>query len=1005
QNNYLVNNVDKSVWISFVANESAIQIYTYELAANPGTVVNEMYVYSGACGSTSLVSSKVFDYSNYGVRTLYLNGLNTGSIYFVKLISAATNSNIAVSFTRIFPTPSVAPCAAPAPNYSLGTQIMPTIIPGSTISVAAGCTLTIGPGSTQQLISNCKMVMGIGSKIIAPNGIKITNGTRIYSCTGMWQGIDVLSGDLVIDQNSMISDADRAVNIFGGYAIIQDAIFNRNRHSVVYNTSINSSTPVIPIRNTIFTSRDFFLTYTLPNPTLTFLKSINSSTGQSYLEGYPLVGLQNTNLPRAYSGIEDFHVYNTPLVIGQFPVSSKDNNIFENLDFGIISRTTRTTCVNNVFRFMPRTTNSSAFPYSTPGIGILADGGTSPVANSYHLKVGDLTPSAAQNTNVFFNCGEGIFSNNYSTNTIRYNNFTTDNLNLFPLYFRGLEILPANGGSTIFEYNTVSDIYTGMRVLAPVNFTFSTFSISHNSFSSGKLLIGASLLGGWGILLNTLTGSSTLNSAKINDNTISNVSSGIRLIAGGANTEIIGNSISLLSYPILSTPSVYTGIYIESSNGSQVKENIIVGDYTSGAASLYSCGIYTLTSYNCRVHCNSVSNVRQGFIFEGNCTSTADQVFRYNALSNTRDGLVLLNSGAIGPIGNTLNPGGNTWAGFFDNSRSLADMSNFNFGNPFQSYFYCKPGSGTTPPPLTNKVAAGTQASNKLSPMLASGPDLAFCGGSGGGGGSAMAAINPIDVLTDRIADATAYPVLEEENEWANKKSAYETLTFDPSFDSIIDPNLSTFVNEVETENIATIAWTDELLKQQDLYLANYLNNGLSPENLMEQNYKTLTKYSILWNENPEREFSITEISDLYSVANQCSNLGGKAVVQAQLFLDYILHQEGSWNSNCPLPASALRKAMLKNKEQRTETKLEDENKRIEISPNPAKEQIAIKNIYDDELINYEIVDLLGNQVLAGFIGNSNNIVDISNLKNGIYFINFIHNNSIITNNKIIISN
>jgi Secretion system C-terminal sorting domain len=274
-----------------------------------------------------------------------------------------------------------------------------------------------------------------------------------------------------------------------------------------------------------------------------------------------------------------------------------------------------------------------------------------------------------------------------------------------------------------------------------------------------------------------------------------------------------------------------------------------------------------------------------------------------------------------------------------------------------------------------------------------------------GGGGSAMIANNPTDVLMDLIVDAEAYPVLEEENEWTNKKSAYEALAFDSTFSNLSNPDLNTFVADIQNENIGTIALSDEMLKQYDLYFAKYLVSGLSPQNLMEQNYKTFTNYYILWCENPEREFSLNEINDLHAVANQCANLGGKSVIHAQVFLDYITHHDGNWNTSCPIPASALRNALLKNKEQIIESKLDDENKRIEISPNPANEHITIKNIYDDELINYEIVDLLGNQVLAGFIGNSNTIVDISNLKNGIYFINCIKNNSVITNNKIIISN
>jgi Secretion system C-terminal sorting domain len=273
-----------------------------------------------------------------------------------------------------------------------------------------------------------------------------------------------------------------------------------------------------------------------------------------------------------------------------------------------------------------------------------------------------------------------------------------------------------------------------------------------------------------------------------------------------------------------------------------------------------------------------------------------------------------------------------------------------------------------------------------------------------GGGGSAMIANSPTDVLLDLIVDAGAYPVLEEENEWTNKKSAYEALAFDSTFSNLSNPDLNTFVADFQNENIGTIALSDEMLKQYDLYFAKYLVNGLSPQNLMEQNYKTFRNYYILWCENPQREFSQSEINDLYSVANQCSNLGGKSVLQAQVFLDYILGQDGNWNTNCPLPASAQRKANQKIKEQLSETKQIDENFEIEISPNPANEQIIITKPKVEGSLNYAIVDLLGNKVLVGYIDKSKYIIDVSNLKNGSYFISFFNNAGVVSNHKIIIS-
>jgi hypothetical protein len=81
---------------------------------------------------------------------------------------------------------------------------------------------------------------------------------------------------------------------------------------------------------------------------------------------------------------------------------------------------------------------------------------------------------------------------------------------------------------------------------------------------------------------------------------------------------------------------------------------------------------------------------------------------------------------------------------------------------------------------------------------------------------------------------------------------------------------------------------------------------------------------------------------------------------------------------------------------------IEEEN--FLIFPNPADQQITIKYNKADGLTSYSVVDLLGNQILVGYLNKSNNTIDVSNLKNGIYFVNFTNNTEFISTHKIIIS-
>lgn len=263
---------------------------------------------------------------------------------------------------------------------------------------------------------------------------------------------------------------------------------------------------------------------------------------------------------------------------------------------------------------------------------------------------------------------------------------------------------------------------------------------------------------------------------------------------------------------------------------------------------------------------------------------------------------------------------------------------------------------------------------------------------------------DPQEVFKELIVDAEEYPVLEEESEWHNNKYAYEQLIFDSCFATLNNPELNDFIDSIQFENIALISWIEQLIAQNDYYYAQFVNNGLTPQNLIEKNIQVFNEYYLLWCENPEREFGQSEINDLYSVANQSSNLGGKSVLQAQVLLDYILHQDGNWNTNCPLPASSQRKANQKIKEQLSETNQIDENFKIEISPNPANEQIIITKSKVEGILNYVIVDLLSNKVLVGYVDKYKNIIDVRNLKNGSYFISFLNNADVVSNHKIIIS-
>ncbi|MFA9215083.1 MAG: T9SS type A sorting domain-containing protein [Candidatus Methylacidiphilales bacterium] len=77
-------------------------------------------------------------------------------------------------------------------------------------------------------------------------------------------------------------------------------------------------------------------------------------------------------------------------------------------------------------------------------------------------------------------------------------------------------------------------------------------------------------------------------------------------------------------------------------------------------------------------------------------------------------------------------------------------------------------------------------------------------------------------------------------------------------------------------------------------------------------------------------------------------------------------------------------------------------NPSFQVYPNPSKGEIKINGLTNNTQL--EIFDLKGALVKNDLI-NENNIIDVSNLRNGIYLIKLITNTDLIFTQKLIIEN
>jgi gingipain R len=77
-------------------------------------------------------------------------------------------------------------------------------------------------------------------------------------------------------------------------------------------------------------------------------------------------------------------------------------------------------------------------------------------------------------------------------------------------------------------------------------------------------------------------------------------------------------------------------------------------------------------------------------------------------------------------------------------------------------------------------------------------------------------------------------------------------------------------------------------------------------------------------------------------------------------------------------------------------------NPSFQVYPNPSRGEIKINGITNNTQL--EIFDLKGSLMKKELI-NENNIIDVSNLRNGIYFIKLRTNTDLIFTQKLIIEN
>ena len=192
------------------------------------------------------------------------------------------------------------------------------------------------------------------------------------------------------------------------------------------------------------------------------------------------------------------------------------------------------------------------------------------------------------------------------------------------------------------------------------------------------------------------------------------------------------------------------------------------------------------------------------------------------------------------------------------------------------------------------------------------------------------------------------------------------------------------------------------MLKQSDYFSAKNIIDGISPENIMEQNYQSFTKNFIKWSDNANYKFTSTELNEITTVANQCDNLGGITVLKAQLFSKHILNTTSIWNTNCPIPATAQRKAKAIVKEKTIEM---PDDFYFSLTCNPCQEILNFKIANSLLISSLVLTDILGKEVSKLTISEGLNSIPVNTIKNGVYTLTLKLNSGKTICKKLVINN
>ena len=951
----------------------------------PGTY---SYAWSPNIGNTASVTFVPTDNATYTCNVTDQCGNVVSSSLCINLESSlcSTASNITLNNTNI------------TSNTFYSGQVITVI---GTINIT-NCTLAF---------NSCTLKMSTNSKIIVdPTSIISMANSKMFSCEGMWFGIEAQSNTTsaakVSIRGTSIEDAYNAIIANNNFANVNNSIsltsvtLNKNYIDVsLSNASAATSYPLL-IQSCDLTSN---LSTTSPGNSLK-------------CSGYYPVGTPAVKA-RSYAGL--FADRAGVVILTNNNIGANFTKV-SNKDYGLFLRRTDATVYNIQFRDITSTTSLLA-PMTGP---LPLPVGVSIFSSNARILIANPVTTPVNNALLFRNVGYGIITN--KTLIVEVVNAEFANPSQFAAPNLPANISTGIGVSAVYTIdadatlrinsNTISKVFNAITAtysVAPK--AAGLFSISQNMITagSGTLNTAIDILSTLNTPFTGVVGNQIVAANQINNASIA----GVRMlnVTGTNGLRVSGNTIFLRNSPT----GTRDGILLNGGNNNvMIDNNSVDGNLPGNNPTSYNLncsGIRSVNSPGCFIQCNNITHTGKGIVYSGNNATgaggTGTEFFGNNLNAPIKQGLVINNGGMIGTQGNSTGASANVWNGF-----STANSDQTLVGGPFpfspltdavNSILFVRNLTGIAaerPTDNSFSLPSGVSQSflfnTNLLPTNIGAFDIITCPPILTTGAKVI--LTPTLDVTQRNADYSTYitsvitptSIAAPQAKWMLKQHMHKAIRQTQIGN---DATVANFYVAEQTGDAAKYYEVDSLLEQGDTILAKAKNNVAPVNNDIEQTHHDFNQLYLSGITNG------TDYAVLETIANLCAYKYGNAVYQARALVNIVTYGNRDFEENCENGEGSR----IGNFSEEDNGISVAENIQAHLFPNPNNGNFTLS--YDLKQIpeaSIQIIDITGKVVYTNAIDNLNNLVQINaqDLHSGMYFIQLMNKNTLLWTDKVMIS-